>query len=62
MSISKKELIKARAIAAQVVRQFGDRYWPIFALLDHEIEKRDEREARIQSCLGTNSNQSRDFL
>lgn len=55
MSIPKRDLIRARAIAAQVVRQFGDRYWPIFALLDSEIEKRVEREARIDLCLGSQS-------
>lgn len=51
MSVPKKDLIKARRVAAQVVRQLGDRYWPIFELLDQEIEKMDERDARIKSCL-----------
>ncbi|MEO1072202.1 MAG: hypothetical protein AAFX77_07990 [Pseudomonadota bacterium] len=51
MSVPKKDLIKARRVAAQVVRQLGDRYWPIFEMLDQEIEKIDQRDARIKSCL-----------
>lgn len=57
MSIPKKDLVKARKVAAQVVRQLGDRYWPIFALIDEEIEKREEREARLASCLKLTPNE-----
>lgn len=51
MSIAERDLLKARKIAAHVVNQFGDRYWPIFELLDQEIAARRARQERIQSCL-----------
>lgn len=54
MSIAERDLLKARQIAARVVNQFGDRYWPIFEMLDLEIAARRAREERIQSCLHTN--------
>jgi len=51
MSIAERDLLKARKVAAHVVNQFGDRYWPIFEMLDQEIAARREREERIQFCL-----------
>lgn len=54
MSIAERDLLKARKIAARVVNQFGDRYWPIFAMLDQEIAARRARAERIQSCLNAN--------
>lgn len=55
MSIAERDLVKARNIAARVVNQFGDRYWPIFEMLDQEIATRRAREERIQSCLNRDS-------
>jgi hypothetical protein len=51
MTISKSDLLKARVIAAQVVRQLGDRYWPIFEVLDQEMVERKQRESRLIECL-----------
>ncbi len=51
MAISKNTLLKARMIAARVVRQHGSRYWPIFEVLDQEIEHRFNRENRLNTCL-----------
>lgn len=55
MTISKTDLLKARIIAAQVVRQLGDRYWPIFEVLDQEMVKRTQKENRLIECLKPSS-------
>lgn len=51
MSIADRDLFKARKIAARVVHRLGDRYWPIFELIDQEIATRHERVQKIESCL-----------
>ena len=51
MSITKRKLVKARTLAAKIVRQLGDQYWPIFDLLDQELTHRNEREERLNACL-----------
>lgn len=51
MSVSNKDLLKARKIAAQLVRRLGEKYWPVFDLLDQEWNERKRRSSRIEACL-----------
>lgn len=53
MAISMEELEEGRRIAAHVVQQCGDEYWPIFDLLDAELSKRLEQENRLIQCLNS---------
>jgi hypothetical protein len=51
MAVSNKDLLKARMIAAQVVQRLGEKYWPVFDLLDREWNERKVRSSRINACL-----------
>jgi hypothetical protein len=51
MALSDKDLLEARAIAAQIVASLGDKYWPIFDLLDNEWTEREKRRHRLNACL-----------
>jgi hypothetical protein len=51
MSVSNKDLLKARKIAALVVQRLGEKYWPVFDLLDREWTERKLRSSRIEACL-----------
>ena len=46
-TISIKELEKAVATAADVVRYHGDKYWPIFERVERELVERRSREDRL---------------
>lgn len=58
MSVSNKNLQEARAIAAEIVATYGEKYWPLFEVLDEEWNTRQHRHTRIAECLET-TNQSR---
>lgn len=45
------DLIEARRIAALVINQFGDKYAPLFDILDEECRRRAYRQRMIESCL-----------
>ena len=51
MQISDEDFETARIIAAEVVRVMGDRYWPLFELVDAECALRRQRRQRLQDCL-----------
>lgn len=51
MAVSEDDLVEARRVAALVVDQLGDRYWPIFELIDSEIQERLQRGQRVSSVL-----------
>jgi hypothetical protein len=51
MSISDEDLETARRIAAEVVQVMGERYWPLFELLDSEHSLRRTRRERFHDCL-----------
>jgi hypothetical protein len=53
MNVTDEDLGIARGVAAEVVRQMGEKYWPIFEMLDAEWERRRERSARLSECLTT---------
>lgn len=51
MQISDEDFETARIIAAEVVRVMGERYWPLFELVDAECALRRQRRERLQDCL-----------
>lgn len=50
--ITDEELEIARRIAAEVVQKMGEKYWPIFEMVDAECSRRADRRARLDRCLG----------
>lgn len=46
--ISCDESERALDIAALVTEQFGDAYWPIYDVLEAELELRKSRAAKLQ--------------
>ncbi|MEM0985581.1 MAG: hypothetical protein AAGJ32_04995 [Pseudomonadota bacterium] len=53
--VTDEELEIARRIAAEVVLKMGDKYWPIFEMVDAECARRAERRARLDKCLSEKS-------
>lgn len=51
MSYTHDELRRARYIAARVVDQFGDRFLPLFKVLDAEMQKCETVRERIKFVL-----------
>ena len=51
MQISDEDFETARIIAAEVVRVMGERYWPLFELVDAECALRRRRRERFNDCL-----------
>lgn len=51
MPISDRQLEDALKIAARVIDLYGDAYWPIFDRLEHELNLRRNRSARLNSYL-----------
>ena len=51
MAISNKDLQDARVIAAEIVAKLGEKYWPIFDVIDREWSDRQQRHKRIEACL-----------
>ncbi|NBC20187.1 MAG: hypothetical protein GVY06_03920 [Alphaproteobacteria bacterium] len=49
--ITDDDLATARRIAAEVVQKMGDKYWPIFEMVDAEWSRRRERRERLGQCL-----------
>lgn len=49
--ISNEDLAIARRMAAEVVQKMGDKYWPIFEMVDVEWSRRRERRERLGQCL-----------
>lgn len=50
-----EDLEQAAMIAAEIVRQLGETYWPIFARLERELEARESRAKRLARFLRPNS-------
>lgn len=53
MAISNEDLQTARMIAAEIVAKLGEKYWPIFNIIDREWTDRLERQKRIEACLNS---------
>lgn len=51
MPVSDRQLEDALKIAARVIDLYGDAYWPIFDRLEHELDLRRNRSARLNSYL-----------
>ena len=47
LSTEVADLEHAAMIAAEIVRQLGETYWPIFARLEKELDARDSRAKRL---------------
>ena len=47
-SIETTKLEKAVSVAAGLVEDLGDEYWPIFERLDSELSKRQSRFKRLR--------------
>mgnify|MGYP003626863840 CR=1 FL=1 len=58
MAVSNEDLQTARMIAAEIVARRGDKYWPIFDIIDREWTERQQRHQRIEACLNPNEGQS----
>ncbi|WP_139068916.1 hypothetical protein [Hyphomonas sp. ND6WE1B] len=54
MAISNEDLQTARMIAAEIVAKLGDKYWPIFDIIDREWSDRQARFKRLEECLKHN--------
>lgn len=51
MTVTDDTLLEARCIAARLVRDCGDAYWPILLRLNREVESRQDRLELLQDCL-----------
>lgn len=51
MPVSDHQLEDALKIAARVIDLYGDAYWPIFDRLEHELNLRRNRSARLNTYL-----------
>lgn len=49
--ISEKEIETALYSIALLVDQYGEKYWPIFARLEIELEKRRSKSKRLKLAL-----------
>lgn len=49
--VTDEDLATARRMAAEVVQKMGDKYWPIFEMVDAEWSRRMERRERLGQCL-----------
>jgi len=49
--VNDEELEIARRIAAEVVQKMGEKYWPIFEMIDAEWSRRSDRRAQLAKCL-----------
>lgn len=45
--LTDKRLEQAAAIAARIVRAYGDDYWPVFERIEQELEARLSRSKRL---------------
>ena len=50
--VSERELEAALHSVAQLVNSYGDKYWPIFERLEHELDNRRSRSKRLTDALG----------
>lgn len=51
MHISDEDLETARKVAAEVVQVMGERYWPLFELVNAECALRRKRRQLLQDSL-----------
>lgn len=49
--VSEKDIETALHSVAQLVDQYGDKYWPIFERLEEELEKRQSKAKRLSQVL-----------
>ena len=47
MAVSTEDLERARALAARIVTEFGDRFLPLFEILDADYERRRTLSEKI---------------
>ena len=54
-NIATKDIEAATRIAADLVANYGEVYWPIFSRLEKELKARQSRSARLAKfCSSTN--------
>ena len=53
--VSDKEIEAALNSVAQLVNVYGDKYWPIFERLEHELEYRLSKSKRLSLALKKSS-------
>ena len=49
--VSDKEIEAALHSVAQLVKVYGDKYWPIFVRLEKELDKRRSKSKRLAQAL-----------
>lgn len=49
--ITTERLHRAAVIAAELVKRFGDDYWPVFERIDRELEQRQARKAKLSKFI-----------
>jgi len=49
--VTPDELILARRLAARLVRDCGEQYWPILIRVNTEYEARRTKDAMLEDCL-----------
>ena len=52
--ISEKDVETALHSVAQLVKRHGDKYWPIFVRLEHELENKRSKSKRLNQALNLN--------
>lgn len=50
-SVTDVQLMEARRIAARLVQDCGDQYWPILMRVNRELEARKSRADILKECL-----------
>ena len=48
---SRAEIKRGMTIAAQLVKRYGPKYWPVLERLKQEYDAQDDREALLASLL-----------
>ena len=55
-AITLSDIERATEIAAELVRRYGEAYWPFFVRMEREFEERRTRQERLIRFTGEKSN------
>ena len=47
MTVSDKDLHRAHAVLAEVVKLYDNRFWPLYSIIDNEVKERERMRADL---------------
>ena len=48
MTVSDKDLHRAHAVLAEVVKLYDGRFWPLYSIVDEEVKRRERMRADLE--------------